>query len=213
MGFFNKISEYYMNRHEKYDKNYYLKNHINALNSPFGCLVKLYYRYIASYIMARPANLKKGDKVLDIGCGVGILVNQFNRLGYNGTGVDVNREAIKNSIFPSKCVLTKTTGKLDFPDNNFDLVVSREVLEHIAEENIDQCIKEWDRVSKGKMIHIIAVSERGPSAVDDPAHINVQDVNWWVGRFKKHGYKAIRQPQKLFLSPFGREGYLMFIKD
>ncbi len=213
MGFFNKISKHYMNKHDKYDKDYYLKNHISALKSPFGFLVKLYYRYIASYIMAGPANLKKGDKVLDIGCGVGILIEQFNSLGFKGEGVDVNKQAIKNSIYPSRCSLVESTGKLKFSDNYFDLVVSREVLEHIPEKNIDQCIKEWDRVSNGKMVHIIAVSERGPSAVDDPAHINVKSVNWWINKFKKNGYKAIRQPQKLFLSPFGKQGYLMFIKE
>ncbi|NMB56601.1 class I SAM-dependent methyltransferase, partial [Candidatus Beckwithbacteria bacterium] len=95
----------------------------------------------------------------------------------------------------------------------FDLVVSREVLEHIPHNEIDSCIDEWDRVSQGKMVHIIAVSERGPSAIDDPVHINVQSENWWINKFKQHDYQAIKNPQKFFISPFGNSGYLMFLKN
>ncbi len=163
--------------------------------------------------MARAVGLKKSDKVLDIGCGVGALVEQFNKLGYQAIGVDVNEEAIKNSIYPKNCLLVQTTAKLSYPDNYFNLVVSREVLEHISADHIDDCIKEWDRVSVGKMIHIIAVTERGPSATDDITHVNVQFEKWWIEKFKEHGYKTIIKPQKLFFSLFGTKGYLMFIKN
>ena len=106
--------------------------------------------------------------------------------------------------------LVKTTAKLNYPKNHFDLVVSREVLEHIPKKDIDNCIREWDRISKGKMVHIIAVKERGACATDDPTHINVQTEKWWIKKFKKHGYKAIRQ-KKFFFSFFGSKGYLMLI--
>lgn len=213
MSIIKKISPIYMNKKDRYDESYYFNNHIKRLNSFRGFFVKLYYRYIASYIMAKAAKLKKNDKVLDIGCGVGTLVQQFNKLGHQAIGVDVNIEAIKNSLSPKNCFLVKTTAKLDFPKNYFDLVVSREVLEHIPVDQIDDCIKEWDRVSKGKMIHIIAVKERGISAIDDPTHVNVQTENWWMNKFKEHGYKTIKKPKKFFFSPFGSEGYLMFIKE
>jgi ubiquinone/menaquinone biosynthesis C-methylase UbiE len=202
-----------MNKNDKYDESYYYNNHIKWLNSFFGFFVKLYYRYIASYIMAKAAKIKKGNKILDIGCGVGILVQQFNKLGYQATGVDVNKEAIQNSISPKNCFLVQTTAELNYPKQYFDLIVSREVLEHIPVEDIDACIKEWDRVSKGQMIHIIAVKERGPSAIDDPTHINVQNEKWWIDKFGEYGYIAIKKPKKIFFSPFGSEGYFMFIKN
>lgn len=208
-----KISSVYMNKNKCYDDDYYLKNHLNKINSIYGFFIEFYYRYLASYIFAKAARIEKSDKILDIGCGVGILVKQFNKLGFEAIGVDVNKPAIKNSIFPKKCLRVKTTARLNFSDNYFDLIVSREALEHIPPEKIDDCIKEWDRVSKGKMVHIIAVSERGISAINDPSHVNVQSENWWIKKFKQHGYKAMRKPRKLFFSPFGSSGYLMFIKD
>ncbi len=210
MLFFGKIGP--INKNKRYDRSYFYNNHIKWLNSFCGFFIKQYYRYIASYVMAKAAGLKKEDKVLDIGCGVGALVEQFNKLGYQAIGVDVNKEAIKNSIYLKNCFLVQTTAKLPYHDNYFDLVVSREVLEHIPADQIDACINEWDRVSAGKMIHIIAVTERGPSATDDITHVNVQFEKWWIKKFMKHGYWAIRKPQKLFFSLFGTKGYLMFIK-
>ncbi len=211
--FFRKVSPLYMNRGSVYDKTYYHNNHLKRVNSRYSFFVKLYYRYVASYCMSAAAKLPKNSKVLDIGCGVGMLAGQFKKLGFNITGVDVNKEAIANSTCPDNCFWVKTTARLDYPDNNFDLVVSREVLEHISESEIDECIKEWDRVGKGVMVHIIAVSERGPSAIDDPAHINVKSEQWWINKFKEHGYRAIKNPRKFFFSPFGGSGYFMVIKN
>jgi hypothetical protein len=39
---------------------------------------------------------------------------------------------------------------------------AREVLEHINPAVIDRCIDEWDRVGKGRRVHIIAVTPPRP---------------------------------------------------
>jgi ubiquinone/menaquinone biosynthesis C-methylase UbiE len=201
-----------MNSNPDYDQSYYQQNHLSKLKFPLRFFVKLYYRYLAGYIMAETAGVDKNSRVLDLGCGVGILVEQFNKLGFNSVGVDVNPAAVNNSIKKSKCQLVETTAELDFPDNYFDLVVSREVLEHIKADRIDACIKEWERVGKGKMVHIIAVKERGKSATQDPAHVNVQSEQWWKDKFAAHGYQVQIKPNKLFFSPFGNEGYFLCTK-
>jgi len=208
----NKISQIYMNKGESYDNTYYETNHLQHVNSWYGSITKTYYKYLAKYCMIKPTKTSPNSKILDIGCGVGILVEQFKKLGYDVAGVDVNSAAINNSLVPNNCFLVNTTAKLDYPDNNFDLVVSREVLEHIELSEIDNCIEEYKRVSKNKMIHIIAVTERGPSAIDDPAHVNVQTEEWWQNKFQEHGYKVTIKPTKLFISPFGTTGYFMLEK-
>ena len=213
MSIFGRISTIYANKNKRYNRSYFFNNHLRWLNSFSGFFVKQYYRYLAAYVMAKPAKLKKNDRVLDIGCGVGILVEQFNKLGYQAFGIDINKEAINYSIVPENCSLVPTAAKLPYPDNYFNLVVSREVLEHILISDIDACIDEWDRVSTGNMIHIIAVEERGPSAIDDPMHVNVQTEKWWLEKFKQHGYRTIKKPQKFFFSHFGSKGYLMFVRD
>lgn len=209
---FQRISPLYMNKSTVYADEYYIENHIKRLNSWYGRLAKRYYRYVAEVAIAKPAELPRGARVLDIGCGVGVLVQQFNKLGCYAIGVDVNEAAIQHSIEPQHCQLVETTAQLPYPDKYFDLVTSREVLEHIPEEAIDDCIDEWDRVSKGKMVHIIAVAERGKSATDDPTHITVQTENWWSQKFQQHGYRTIRNPSPYYVSLFGPKGYFMLVK-
>lgn len=211
--FFKKISPLYMNRGGEYDKSYFNNNHLKRINSWYKPYVELYYRYVASYCMSRAANLPEKGKVLDIGCGVGMLVSQYKKLGYNAIGVDVNKAAISSSVCIENCFWVQTTAVLNYPNNTFDLICSREVLEHIPAGEIDACIKEWDRVGKGVMVHIIAVSERGASSIDDPAHINVKSEQWWIDKFQEHGYRAIKNPKKFFFSPFGSSGYFMMIKN
>lgn len=187
--------------------------YFHHLNAWYGEIIILYYKYIAKYCMARPAKIKKGSKVLDIGCGIGSLVLAFNKLGYDATGIDINSEAIKKSVCAEKCFHVVDSSRLNYPDNYFDLVVSREVIEHIHLAEIDDCIKEWDRVGKGAMVHIIAVKERGPRVLHDPAHKNVQSEQWWIRKFKDYEYKVIRYPSKMYFYPFGNSGYLMMNKE
>ena len=187
---------------------YYLRHLVEW----YGPLVKLYYKYIAQHCMIRPAKLKKGSKILDIGCGIGLLVYCFNKLGYDAKGIDVNPNAIACSLEPLNSICVEQSSKLPFPDNYFDLVVSREVLEHIPLSEIDNCIDEWERVGNGVFIHIIAVSDRGKRVINDPAHINVQSENWWIEKFTEHGYSVIRKPSKLYYYPYGSQGYLMMQK-
>jgi SAM-dependent methyltransferase len=208
-----KISLLYMSKEIIYEDKYFHYNHIRHINARYSFIIKLYYRYIASLCMALPANTHPGARVLDIGCGIGILVQQFNKLGYQAIGVDVNQCAIENSVSSSNCFLVKTTANLDYPRRYFDLVVSRECLEHIPEPEIDNCIIEWDRVGNGCMVHIIATTERGESAINDPLHVNVKPQQWWIDKFAAFGYKTIRSPMKLFFSPFGSTGYFMMVKE
>lgn len=212
-NFFRWLGPLIMNKKNDYEETYFLRNHLRWLRSPLGQIFRLYYIYVAKYAMADVVSLPKGSRILDIGCGVGTLVDSFHKLGYKATGVDVNSQAITNNIAKKHCLLVKNTNKLDFNNRYFNLVVSREVLEHIPLKDIDSCITEWDRVSRGQMVHIIAVKERGPSAENDPAHCNVQTEQWWVNKFKKHGYSAQLQPFKWFLSPFGSKGYIRFTKN
>jgi len=212
-SFLSRFSSLYMNTVADYGASYYVHNHLRHINSWYGFLIKFYYHYVACHVLIRPTKLSPQSTVLDIGCGIGLLAEQFDRLGHQVVGVDVNKAAIENSVYPKNCFLVETTSRLNYPDQYFDLVVSREVLEHIPLADIDDCIREWDRAGKGVMAHIIAVAERGVSATHDPTHVNVQVEQWWVDKFEAHGYVVTRKPLKMFLSPFGSSGYLVMVKD
>lgn len=212
LGFLNWLENLYTGHIQDYGDEYYQKNHLRIQRSPLNFAVRRYMRYVARTCMLGESVKPRGWKVLDVGCGVGTLVGEMARMGHEAVGIDVNEAAIRNSVARAHCHLVADSGKLDYPDGYFDLVVSREVLEHIDASQIDRCIDEWDRVGRGRMVHIIAVTERGQSAYDDPTHVNVRPESWWEATFRGHGYVRKHAPG-VFYSLYGTTGYFVLDKE
>ena len=90
-------------------------------------------------------NLKKsfnGLRVLDIGCGGGILCEPLSRLGAEVTGIDSNEKAINAAKEHAKIKNLKINyinGELSkVAKYSFDIITCMEVLEHV--ENVNQII-------------------------------------------------------------------------
>jgi ubiquinone/menaquinone biosynthesis C-methylase UbiE len=80
--------------------------------------------------------VKNGDKVIDIGCGVGVLTRiiQKERQGCEVWGTDISDEVIGNNTAedPKTKYLVGFAGEQkDLPSNYFDIVFSGEVIEHM----------------------------------------------------------------------------------
>ncbi|MBI3396886.1 methyltransferase domain-containing protein [Candidatus Woesebacteria bacterium] len=88
--------------------------------------------------------VKKGDKVLNIGCGEGKIWQNYSK-GLDIYGIDMSE---RNLMKASK-YLKPTLGSaedLPYESQSFDLVVAGEILEHLFEPN--RTISEIDRVLK-----------------------------------------------------------------
>ncbi|MBS3169559.1 class I SAM-dependent methyltransferase [Candidatus Woesearchaeota archaeon] len=88
----------------------------------------------------------KTSKILDAGCGQGLLVQHFQQQGYNITGID----AFYGSEYVQKGDLLQN----DFPNNQFDLILCLDVIEHFPFPEQETLIKELTRIltPKGKII-------------------------------------------------------------
>ena len=96
-------------------------------------------------------NLKRGSKVLDIGCGKGFLVKDLVNLGIDAYGIDVSSYALKNSEKEIKSRLHKGNAKkLNFPDNSFDVVLSFNCIHNLKKKDCIRALMEIERISKGK---------------------------------------------------------------
>lgn len=110
-------------------------------------------------------NKHKGEKVLEIGCGMGIDLLQFAKGGANVTGIDLTEKAIQNtkSHFAHRDMqgtfLTMNSEKLAFADNTFDVVYSFGVLHHTV--NTQKAIDEVYRVLKPGGKAIIMLYHKG----------------------------------------------------
>ena len=90
--------------------------------------------------------LKANDKILEIGCGTGRVVFELNRQRYDVIGTDISREAIAYGLkkYNDIKLQVQPAEKLEFTNETFDVVLSFDLFEHIAE--VDKHISEVYRV-------------------------------------------------------------------
>jgi ubiquinone/menaquinone biosynthesis C-methylase UbiE len=102
------------------------------------------------YIKKLTSNILSGSKVLDLGCGTGVLTKALAASGYDTTGVDISR-AMLEKITPESedDRLTLWEGDvfgLPFQDSCFDGIITRWVVPHFRDWPL--IIKEAARVLK-----------------------------------------------------------------
>jgi 2-polyprenyl-3-methyl-5-hydroxy-6-metoxy-1,4-benzoquinol methylase len=72
-----------------------------------------------------------GARVLDVGCGSGVLLARMKSLGWDVQGVEVDPEAVEAGKRRGVPVRLGTLHEQKFPDNHFDAVHSAHVIEHV----------------------------------------------------------------------------------
>lgn len=93
-------------------------------------------------------NVKKNDKILDVGCGAGDFTYQLSLLSDNVLGIDHNDYIFSKN--PHKNLVVSDASRMTFADDSFDIVFCANTLHHI--ENYEDAIKEISRVSKRYVI-------------------------------------------------------------
>jgi len=82
----------------------------------------------------------QSGKILDAGCGEGVLVEKYAQQGWDITGVDKN--------YASEYVQEGSITDLPFEDSSFDTVMALDVLEHLQYPEQGQALKQIKRVLK-----------------------------------------------------------------
>ena len=104
----------------------------------------------------------KGIKVLDIGCGGGLLSEPLARLGANVTGVDAAENNIKAASIHAKkenININYINGDIDSLDasEKFDVILNMEVIEHV--DNTDYFMKSCcDRANTNGLIFMATIN-------------------------------------------------------
>lgn len=104
------------------------------------------YPFVFTKYLFNRYEINKGSKLLDVGCGRGEFLNGFIEAGVEGHGVDFTDAATKAC---PKGIIKQAdieNNGLPYPDNFFDVVFSKSVIEHF--HNPDILIKEIHRCLK-----------------------------------------------------------------
>ncbi|HSX10022.1 MAG TPA: class I SAM-dependent methyltransferase [Candidatus Saccharimonadales bacterium] len=92
----------------------------------------------------------KPTSILDAGCGEGFTLSRLEQqnIGKNLEGIDFLEKAIKigKKLHPKLKLRQGDIYKLPYRDNQFDLVICTEVLEHL--EDPEKALKELKRITK-----------------------------------------------------------------
>ena len=136
---------------------------------------------------------RRGDALLDMGCGRGRAVRHLRERGYRCLGIDITLRGAKgvstNHPLPDMVGFTEAPlWKMPFQNNQFEYTFSTDVMEHIPPEMVDAVIKEIYRVTRVEMFLCI-------STIDDVnyenLHKTIQPIAWWRKQFARFNFKAV----------------------
>ncbi len=136
-----------------------------------------FYRMVSDTNMIRETDLNKasidkimmhvsGEKILDVGCGRGFLVNLLSK-HHKVSGVDIVISPALRERFPQVTFYEDNVETMKFADKEFDTVICTHTLEHVR--NIHLAIAELRRIAK-KII--IIVPKQRPYRYTFDLHLN-----------------------------------------
>jgi len=103
--------------------------------------------------------LRKDSAILQVGCEKGFLLHDFHQIypGLEVRGTEISDYAIANAMPSIKGHIKKTSfTELPFENNKFDLVIAIGVVYTLNLADAIKCIKEIQRVGKGKSFITLA---------------------------------------------------------
>jgi 2-polyprenyl-3-methyl-5-hydroxy-6-metoxy-1,4-benzoquinol methylase len=82
--------------------------------------------------------LKPNHRILEIGSGIGNIVFELNKQGYDIRGTDISSEAVAygREKYPGINLEVQPAEALPYEDQSFDIVLSFDLFEHIAKINL-----------------------------------------------------------------------------
>jgi len=129
------------------------------------------------------------DTILDYGCAKGYLVKALRILDVKAYGCDISKYAI-SMIDPDVKKYCKLINKT-IPYKT-DWVITKDVLEHMREKDIDYFIKESGKKAD-KCFHVIPLAKDDKYICreyeKDITHITRKPKEWWINKFEKQGWK------------------------
>lgn len=157
------------------------------------------YKWIVKLCGPQP-----GKKLLDIACGIGLVLKAGEEAGLKTYGLDISDEAIKRAkaVSPGSELVVGDGEDLPWPDGSFDHVTSLGSLEHYLDP--EKGVREISRVMSADGTAVIMLPNSyafgeiikalftGKSSDEWQAVERHATVNQWKEMLEKNGLKVIR---------------------
>lgn len=137
-------------------------------------------------------------KILDVGCGGGLVAEPFARMGAEVTAID----ASEKNIAVAKIHAEKSGLKIDYRniaaenlDEKFDVVLALEIIEHVAD--IEEFIKACSKLIKPNGLLFIATINRTAKSFA-LAKVAVEYILRWLPH-GTHDWEKFLKPSEIFI--------------
>lgn len=110
--------------------------------SKFSALVERPLRAVATrHIAFLSRDLPAGARVLDVGCGRGVLLGALADQGFEVHGVELSADAARGADPRAEIRVAPALEEAGYPGETFDQIIVWHVLEHLADprETLDEC--------------------------------------------------------------------------
>lgn len=187
-----ELTDYYASNYRGASANYYPK----LKSRKRRALVKSlrFFRYVY------------GKKVLDIGCGGGVMVNAFHRLGADSHGLDISWNSIQfaRQKFPRCTFYCENFDTMRRRSVRFDFMFTSELMEHIAGPH--EVLRMIDALSKPGTVIYVASPDAGHAAVPEdifawedlcpPEHLQWFNQSNLAKVFDEYGFDLLQAYRK-----------------
>ena len=134
-------------------------------------------------------------RVLDAGCGIGLLVEALRTRGVDAEGVDLSSYAIGEVPESLKPFCTRASIADEFT-GRYDLIVSIEVVEHMPAREAEAAVANMCRHADDVLFSSSPIDQR------EPSHVNVQPPEHWAELFARHGFYRDVDFDASFITPW-----------
>ena len=168
----------------------------------------------------------KGKRVLEVGCGTGLIMHRIEETARHRVGLDISAGMLRRAVERGLDVVQGDATALPFDDNTFDVVYSFKVLAHV--QDIDQALREMVRVTKRGGVLLLEFYNRyslrylakrvgGPQKISDQTHEGVVFTRWdtpldLVRRLPEN-VTVVDWAGVRVLTPFARAHKVPIVKD
>ena len=141
------------------------------------------------------------SSLLDVGCGYGNFCDAAALFIPRVYGLDIASVATGNVIDnPEITYLDGEAKHLPLPDDAVEWITSFDCLEHCLEAEIDDILKEFNRVACNGFVLSISYE---PCEMDGmPLHMTVKPESWWIKKLSKYGRVSKHEQAPITGAPY-----------
>ena len=126
---------------------------------------------------------------VDYGCAKGFLVNALRIVGCDAWGEDISEYAVEN-CHPN------VSDYVSLPnDKVYDLLICKDVLEHVEVEDIPSVLQKFKKKSK-QFFFVIPLGDDDRFRIReyevDITHVTKKDEEWWIKMFESQGLELVK---------------------